>query len=215
MGAIMLSFVGIGIAFTSTKSAGRLWTPTGLARVFASAEEVQQRRSPPADQPIRLGGYVVDRRPAELKEGSYNWQTGSYYHAAFNVGTVASADHLIPVLLDLTTTFRLGLGYLCEDPSEGVLAPCRVAAYPKGTDSHDPRVISVGLYQGDAEIGQAGRRFLMSCRYSFEICKAEFIDDWYPGLRVALIFDQKDRTGWQPIVRSAQPEIERIIRRPQ
>ena len=77
----------------------------------------------------------------------------------------------------------------------------------------DPRVIRVGLYQGQSEIGRVDRTFLMSCRYSTRICKLEFVQPWYEDLRVALIFARDKREHWAEIVRFAIPEIERIVQR--
>jgi len=190
-----------------------LWSAEGLARVLASSQAVQERRQPRADQPIRILDYVLDRRPADLKEGSYDWRTERYLHAVLKLGDAQVEGRPIAVTLDLIQASQHGLGYLCDAPTDGVLTPCRVADFNKDIKD-DPQVIRVGLYQGESSIGRVGRTFLMSCRYSFGICKLEFVQPWYKGLRVALIFDRKEREHWADIVRFAMPEIERLIQRP-
>jgi hypothetical protein len=199
-----------GVA-THKASGDRLWTAQGLARVFASSTEVRHRREPPTDLPVRVGNYFVDRRAEKLTESYYDWKSGRYLDATFMLGSVTVGERSIDVKLHLDAKPMRGIAYLCDEPVEGAFAPCRVVEHDK-TLRDDPKAIHVGLYQGESEISRLGRTFMMSCRYSFGICKIEFVDPWYDGLIVALLFDGKEREHWAEIVRFATSEIEKTIR---
>jgi hypothetical protein len=197
-----------GVA-THEASGERLWTAQGLARVFTSPAEVRHRREPPTDLPVRVGNYLVDRHAVD--ESYYDWRSGRYLDATFLLGSVTVGDRTIDVKLHLDARPMRGLAYICEEPTEGFFAPCRVVEQDK-TLRDDPKTIHVGLYQGGSEITRLGRTLMMSCRYSFGICKIEFVEPWYSGLIVALMFDGKEREHWAEIVRFATSEIEKAIR---
>lgn len=212
VGAIALLAIWGSLKHGSAVS--NLWTTGSVATVFASEEEVRRSRMPAPDSPIQIGTYIVDRRPAELLQGGYDWRSKRYTTATFSLGRIETTEGLVEVQVDMDALGLHGLAYLCDEPDGDKLAPCSVAKRDQ-TQHYDPKAIWVGLYQGEAQIGRLGRPFMMSCRYSIGICRLEFLPPWFDGVRMALSFDKKHRDQWADIVRFAIPQIESLVHRAQ
>jgi hypothetical protein len=206
---VALLSLAAAIFLTDRWSENRLWTAQGLSNVLQSRAEINERRRPPTDGLIRMGTFIINRRPADLIEKFYDWKSERFLHVTLKLGTAESADGPIDVKLDLIPAGR-GLAYLCEPSVEGRLLPCRVV-YLNSAFKDDPRVIRVGLWLGEAQIGRMGRQFMISCRYS-TLCKIEFIDPWFERLTVALLFTPARPDRWADVIKFATPEIEKLIR---
>jgi hypothetical protein len=213
LGAIMLMtavVLGGAVALTHSASGRQLWTTKGLADVTASREDIEARRQPPADQPVRIGRYILDRKPAELPEGFYDWKSRRYLNAMFSIGDAGAPD-TVRVRLQVLHG-ETGLGYICEPTPDSELAPCNVIKrndpVPAGA-----RVMRVSLYNGESQIGRvAGREFMISCRYSGQMCVAEFTEPWFDNLKVTLQFSPADMSRWRDVLPRAIGEIERLVR---
>jgi hypothetical protein len=186
-----------------------------MASVLVRTDEVLERRKPPADEPLRMTNFVVDRRPADLQESFYDWRTGHFLNATFKLGTAGPPERPTEVRAALTASGEYGLGYLCDAPVERRLTPCTVAGREGGrnpNEANDPRIIRVGLYQGAAQIGRHGRTFMISCRYSAGICKIEFTEPWFEGIRVAVLYTPQDIDRWVDVVPFAIARFDALIR---
>jgi hypothetical protein len=199
-------------ALTQKSTLTALWTKGEVATALASEDEVRQRRKPDPDALIQVGRYVVDRRPADLLEGRYDWQSKRYPRVAFLLGRLETPQGPIDVRVHLDALGQRGLAYLCDQPEEGKLTPCSVAKRDQAKQ-YDAKAIWVGLYQGEAEIGRLGRPFMISCRYGVGVCVLEFLPPWLDGVRVVITFDKKNREQWADIVRFAVPRIESLLQR--
>jgi hypothetical protein len=212
--AVLMAFACVVLAAEalalSVKSEHKLWTAKGLSSGLATAQMIADRRKPPADQPVRMKGYVVDVRPANLEESYYDWRTGQFINATFKLGTTGSADGPVEVRAMLLASQERGLGYVCDPPVEGTLLPCTVAG--REAQQSDSTLIRVGLYQGQSQIGRLGRTFMISCRYSAGFCKVEFTEPWFDGIRVAVLYKPQDMERWRDVVPFAIRRFEALIR---
>jgi len=88
--------------------------------------------------------------------------------------------------------------------------PCSVAGR-EATAAKDPRILHVGLYQGESRIGRQGRTFMISCRYSAGFCKIEFTEPWFDGIRVAVLYTPQDIDRWTDVVPFSISQLKAVM----